>query len=151
MDQQTLIEQISSKIKLIRVERGYTQDRMAAVLGISKKTLVQIEKGRTEANWTTVVAVCALFRSSDLVKSLLGGDVLEVIETVAHHHVDQQNDQSHNPQVWWTTILEQKDYLLQQNVVSEHYRIIDRENNRLYSCLNKDEAEAKMLKLSHTF
>ena len=57
MDKQEVIDLLSSKMKLIRVEKGYTQDKMAEVLGISKKTLVQIEKERTQANWTQVVAL----------------------------------------------------------------------------------------------
>ncbi|PFB11956.1 helix-turn-helix domain-containing protein, partial [Bacillus cereus] len=42
MNKELIIELISMKIKLIRTEKGYTQDKMAEVLGISKKTLVQI-------------------------------------------------------------------------------------------------------------
>jgi DNA-binding XRE family transcriptional regulator len=45
MDKQEVINLLSSKMKLIRIEKGYTQDKMAEVLGISKKTLVQLKKG----------------------------------------------------------------------------------------------------------
>ena len=57
---------------------------MAEVLGISK-TLVQIEKGRTNAGWTNTVAICALFRDSEVLQNTLGDDPLVVIETMAHN------------------------------------------------------------------
>ncbi len=49
MDKDYITELISSKLRLIRTESRYTQEKMANVLGISKKTLVQIEKGRSTA------------------------------------------------------------------------------------------------------
>jgi DNA-binding XRE family transcriptional regulator len=47
---------------------------MAEIQGISKKTLVQIEKGRQEAGWSQVVAVWALFQESQILQHVLGGD-----------------------------------------------------------------------------
>lgn len=84
MDQETFIEKLSNNFKLIRVENNYTQDQMASILGISKKTLIQIEKRRSNANWTTVVALSALFRNSEVIKYTVGCDVLTIIEEIAH-------------------------------------------------------------------
>lgn len=84
MDQKEIICSLSAKIKLVRVENEYTQDRMATILGISKKTLVQIEKKRSVANWTTVVALCALFRQSEIIRNTLGSNALDVLEDAAH-------------------------------------------------------------------
>ncbi|MBP1949531.1 DNA-binding XRE family transcriptional regulator [Virgibacillus litoralis] len=84
MDQETIIDRVSTKVKLIRVEKNYTQDQMATVLGISKKSLVQIEKRRNNANWTTTVALCALFRDSEVIQQTVGYDVLTILETAAH-------------------------------------------------------------------
>lgn len=44
MNKETVIDLISKNVRLIRLERGYSQEKMATVLGISKKTLVQVEK-----------------------------------------------------------------------------------------------------------
>lgn len=44
MDRQNFTELIQSKFKMVRIEAGYTQDTMAQTVGLSKKTLVQIEK-----------------------------------------------------------------------------------------------------------
>ncbi|UOQ93616.1 helix-turn-helix domain-containing protein [Halobacillus shinanisalinarum] len=140
MDREVLIEQVSKRIKLIRVEFGYTQNRMAAILGVSKKTLVQIEKERTQANWTTVVAVCALFKESDIMRSMLGDAPLEIIETVAHEQIDLPKRKTIGGKMWWTTAEEKGQYKLQQNVISQHFRIIDEHGYRWYSSFNKEEA-----------
>ncbi|MFZ3577059.1 helix-turn-helix transcriptional regulator [Virgibacillus sp. DJP39] len=84
MDRKDVIDILSAKIKLVRVEFDYTQEQMARILGISKKTLVQIEKSRLKANWTIIVALCALFRSSEIIQSVIGEDVIECMEELAH-------------------------------------------------------------------
>src|SRR4051794_24779572 len=83
-----IIMQVSEKLRLIRAEAGYTQDKMADIIGVSKKTLVQIEKGRVLANWSTVVSICALFRETETVQFLFGSEPLEVLETVALDGID---------------------------------------------------------------
>ena len=57
MKREEFVKAVSSKLKLIRTEYGITQEMMSEVLGISKKTLVETEKGRRELSWTEVIAV----------------------------------------------------------------------------------------------
>ncbi|RWZ60230.1 helix-turn-helix domain-containing protein [Halobacillus fulvus] len=148
MDKEQLRKQVSEKMKLIRVEYGYTQNRMADVLGLSKKTLVQIEKERTLAGWTTVVAVCALFQDSEILKAQLGDAPLEITETIAHKTVDRSPVTSIDSKVWWNVISENERYLLEQNVISQHYRILDRDRYRLFSGMDYAEAVEKYEHLS---
>lgn len=104
MDKEYITELISSKLRLIRAESGYTQEKMANVLGMSKKTLVQIEKGRSAAGWAHVVAVCALFRNSEVLQAVLGDEPLEVVETVAHRSIDRPKGKTLGGKVWWRDI-----------------------------------------------
>ena len=46
MKREEFIKAVSGKLKLIRTEYGITQEVMSEMLGISKKTLVETEKGR---------------------------------------------------------------------------------------------------------
>src|SRR5690606_38700285 len=101
MDKEQIIRMISAKMKLIRNEKGYSQDKMAEILGISKKTLVQIEKGRIQASWTTVVAVCALFRDSQIIQTALGGDPLDIIEIIGRNGIDRAKERTMGGKVWW--------------------------------------------------
>jgi Predicted transcriptional regulators len=44
MGKKQFVKLMDEKLKLIRTEYGLTQDKMALILGISKKTLIEIEK-----------------------------------------------------------------------------------------------------------
>jgi len=149
MDKEQIINLISTKIKLVRVERGYTQDKMADILGISKKTLLQIEKGRANASWAIVVATCAMFNESEVLQSTLGNDPLDVIATIAHDRVDSPKDKTMGGKVWWNEILKQGRFKLQQNVISKHYRILDEDDYRWYSSLDKNEALDRLKELNN--
>lgn len=145
MNKTELAMLMTEKMKLIRTERGYTQEKMAEVLGISKKTLVQIEKGRTEAGWTTTVAACALFRTSDLLQNTLGGDPVELAEMAAHGTVRHpRTKRTFGGRVWWREVDSGNGYRLQQNLISGHYRILDEKDYRVFSTLDPEAAKAEM-------
>jgi DNA-binding XRE family transcriptional regulator len=148
MDKQQLIEILSGKFKLVRVEKGYTQDQMAEILGVSKKTLVQIEKERMLAGWTNVVALCALFRDSQVIQSVLGGDPLEVIETIAHNGIVRSRDKTFGGKIWWKEEEKKGSLRIQQNMISQHYRIIDDDDYRWFSSFDKEETLSQLEKLS---
>lgn len=128
-----IISKVSEKMRLIRTEAGYTQDKMGEVIGLSKKTLVQIEKGRMDANWQTVVTICALFRETETIQYLFGSDPLEVLETVARDGIDYRKEKTLGGKLWWREIDRKKGIILQQNVLSQHYRILDDEYFRIFS------------------
>ncbi|MEH7237250.1 helix-turn-helix domain-containing protein [Bacillus sp. JJ1562] len=140
MDKEHLTEILSEKIKLIRTEKGYTQDKMAEILGISKKTLVQIEKGRIQAGWTCIVAVCALFRDSEIIQTTLGGDPIDVIEIIGRNGIDRAKERTMGGKVWWKDLKKEGKFRLQQNMISQHFRILDDANLRWYSSFDKEEA-----------
>ncbi len=137
LTREEIIYKVSEKIRLIRTEAGYTQDRMAEIIGISKKTLVQIEKGRIEAAWTTVVTVCALFRETETVRFLFGNEPLEVLETIAREGVDYRKEKTLGGKVWWREVNQQDGFILQQNIISNHFRIIDEDHFRLFSSFDE--------------
>jgi DNA-binding XRE family transcriptional regulator len=123
---------MSQKMKLIRTEQGLSQEQMAAVLSISKKTLVAIEKGRAYVSFGNAVAVAVIFEDSDIVGMILGGDVQDSIKSLAlnaYEHLPQ----TMNGKVWWRDIEISGGYKIQQNIVSQHYRILTIEDRRVCS------------------
>lgn len=140
MHREDLIVLISNKLKLIRTERNYTQDRMAEMLGLSKKTLVQIEKGRTLAGWTTTIAVCTLFRSSDILLHELGDDPLVIIDTLVYDSHNRPKIKTLGGIIWWKEIKKSTEYILQQNLISQHFRILDQEKYNIFSSFDESEA-----------
>ncbi|MGE7623787.1 helix-turn-helix transcriptional regulator [Viridibacillus sp. NPDC096237] len=153
MDKEQIISIATAKFKLVRTENNYTQDKMAEVLGISKKTLVQIEKQRVPCGWTTTVALCALFRESSILQNAMGGDPMEVVELTAHDVIARPKEKTMGGYIWWRTVQEDKGYRLQQNILSNHYRILDSESYRWFSTMDEKavlEEFTRILEESHS-
>ncbi|WP_445486533.1 helix-turn-helix transcriptional regulator [Niallia sp. 03133] len=149
MTREEIIFNVSEKMRLIRTEAGYTQDKMAEVIGLSKKTLVQIEKGRLYAGWSTVVAVCALFRETETVRFLFGNEPLEVLETVARDGMDYRKEKTLGGKVWWREVERINGFILQQNIISQHYRIIDEDHFRIFSSFDEAESTERFQELTN--
>lgn len=143
-----IIMQVSEKLRLIRTEVGYTQDKMADIIGVSKKTLVQIEKGRVLANWSTVVSICALFRETETVQFLFGNEPLEVLETVAREGIDIRKSKTLGGRIWWRVVSKKNGYILQQNILSKHFRILDEENYRIFSSIDEKVSKHRFKELT---
>ncbi|WP_040204415.1 helix-turn-helix transcriptional regulator [Neobacillus jeddahensis] len=148
MTREEIIMQVSEKLRLIRTEAGYTQDKMADVIGVSKKTLVQIEKGRVLANWSTVVSICALFREAETVQFLFGNEPLEVLETVALDGIDVRKTKTMGGRIWWRVLSQKKGFILQQNILSKHFRILDERNYRIFSSFDEKHSKQRFKELT---
>ena len=141
MDKKQFIETCNRKIKLIRAEYSFSQDKMALILGISKKTLVEIEKGRSSLGWTGSVALCAIFGESEIVTGAFGGKPAEIILALAFDGSEPLQTQSKPAlgKIWWQSVRESGGYLIQQNVISQHYRLLDREGTPVASSFDLED------------
>ncbi|MBJ8190728.1 MULTISPECIES: helix-turn-helix transcriptional regulator [Bacillus cereus group] len=148
MNKETVIDLISKNARLIRLERGYSQEKMATVLGISKKTLVQIEKERTSIGWTNAVVVCALFKDSQILKHILGEEPFEVIETLAHDGMNTPKVKTLGGKMFWNEIAKKGKFRVQQNVISQHFRILDDSEYRWYSTFEEEEVMNRFYELT---
>lgn len=147
LDKEKLITLISEKMKLVRTEQEYSQDKMAEILGISKKTLVQIEKGRIKANWTTVIAFCSLFNQSELLFTAVGDEPMYLVQLIAQKNNSVPKDKTMGGMFWWKEICTMGEFRLQQNVVSSHYRILDAQHDRYYSSFDEEDAMKRLQEL----
>ncbi|MTI68154.1 MAG: helix-turn-helix domain-containing protein [Firmicutes bacterium] len=141
MDRSEFIKKIDSKLRLIRNENDFTQDKMAEIIGVSKKTLVQIEKGRTSIGWTGAVAVCTIFKDSEILQMTLGGDLQDIILSLAFDKYEESYKNTMGGKIWWNDIDIRDDFKIQQNLVSKHFRILDNKNRRV--CFSFDEQYIK--------
>lgn len=148
MTRDEIIIRVSDKVRVLRAEVGYTQDKMADIIGISKKTLVQIEKGRVPAGWSTVVAICALFREAETIRYLFGNEPLEVLETVAHEGTDYRKEKTLGGKVWWREVERAGGFVMQQNILSQHYRILDEDDFRIFSSFEEEETLDRLRELA---
>ncbi len=124
---------LNDKMKLIRTEYDYTQDKMAEILGMSKKTLVEIEKGRSTLTWSGAISVVVLFPNSEIIQMIFGDDALDIIKTIAFTSYSENFPETMGGKIWWRLIKEEFGYKIQQNIISQHYRLLDSNNRRICS------------------
>lgn len=144
MDREEFTQVVSDTIRHIRANRNLTQDRMAEILGISKKTLVQIEKSRIHTGWTVAVACCAIFRNDETLQMALGGDPMELVDLFSAQNVATPGVKTLGGKVWWRKVAAIGNYILQHNVISHHFRILDGENRRWFSSFDEREARNRL-------
>lgn len=150
MTRNDFINMMNEQVKLIRSEYGLTQDKMSILLGLSKKTLVEIEKGRTSLGWTASVALASIFSNSSILINALGGNVEDIIVAIAFNDVDVKYPKTWGGKLWWKTIKVKEGYRIQQNLVSQHYRLLDPLYRRHYASFDLDDIEAHLEALLKT-
>ena len=141
MTKEEFITTVNSKLKLVRTEYGLTQDKMAAILGISKKTLVESEKGRRSLGWTEAVALVAIFSNSSILRDSLGEDFREMVSALALIDTEVKYPSTMGGKIWWRDIKTVNGYRIQQNIVSSHYRLLDPQDHRLISSFDIKNVE----------
>lgn len=148
MTREEFIEIVDSKIKLIRNENDYAQDKMADMLGISKKTLVQIEKERSSLGWATAVATCTIFKDSEILQLAFGGDAQDIILSLAFDGYEKTYEKTLGGHIWWKNIEFKGIYKIQQNIISKHYRILSDDDRRICSSFDFDYIQKRLSELN---
>ena len=133
MTRAEFVTELDGQVKLVRTEYGFTQEVMANVLGLSKKTLVEIEKGRSSLGWMGAVAFCSLFADSRVLSGLLGGEASDMVLALAFEDTRPVYPKTMGGKVWWRTVEKRDGYKIQQNIISQHYRALDGEDGRVCS------------------
>lgn len=138
MNKNEFINLLQNIIKNVRLEFGYNQEEMASILGISKKTLVQIEKERVPIGWSVGVAFCTIFSDSEILLETFGPNLNEIIKTLSFGNYLSGKNKTMGGKVWWTDVENKNGYRLQQNIISQHYRILDAFDFRIISSFDYD-------------
>lgn len=84
-----LIQKLTRELPVLRARLGASQADIAERIGISRQTYNSIETKKREMNWTTFVALIAVFQNNQETKRMLGtidgfereiGDVMSIQE-----------------------------------------------------------------------
>ncbi len=121
MTRDAFITLCDRKEKLVRNEVGYSQQKMSEILGLSKKTLVEIEKWRSSLGWQGAVTLCTLFRNTKEITLTFGPDVEEFIRALTEEEGLRAPFES--PYALWNTILTPDGYTIEQNTAGQIYRL----------------------------
>jgi DNA-binding XRE family transcriptional regulator len=144
MTRAEFINFVNQKIKLVRTEKGYSQDKMTEVLGISKKTLIQIEKGRSSLGWTNAVAFCTIFQDSEILNMTFGGDINYLILSLAFSNYNKEYCKTMGGKVWWRDVENLDNCKIQQNIISGHFRLLDADNRRICSTFDFEYVKLRL-------
>ena len=147
MTREHFVAELDHQVKLVRTEYGFTQETMAKVLGISKKTLVEIEKGRASLGWMGAVALCTLFSDSRMLSGLLGGEASDMVRALAFQVTKPTYPRTMGGKVWWRFVETVGIYKIQQNIISQHYRALDSEDGRVCSSFDLEEVRQHLAEL----
>jgi DNA-binding XRE family transcriptional regulator len=151
MTRDEFIQKLNEKLKLIRTEHNYSQERMAEILGMSKKTLVQIEKGRATLGWSGAVTLCALFGQSEIIAITFGGQPTDIIMALAFNGAEHEYPKTMGGKIWWSEVETTADYKIQRNIISQHYRILDNFDHRICASFNYDYIKNRLQELQNGY
>lgn len=147
MDRTAFIREMDIHLKLVRTEYGYTQEMMATILGLSKKTLVEIEKGRSSLGWMGAVAFVSLFSDSRILSGLLGGEASDMVKALAFEGRKPCFFPTMGGHIWWRTVEETEKWRIQQNIISNHFRALDNRDRRIICGFDFDHVRARCVEL----
>jgi len=112
---------------------------MAYALGLSKKTLVDIEKKRRSLGWTSSVALCSVFQESEVLAAVFGGQPSEIILALAFDGKPTQYAKTFGSRAWWSVVYSNQNYVIEQNIISQHYRMLNVEGQRIASSFDIED------------
>ena len=141
MSRDTFVRKVDALVKLVRTEYGLTQEQMAHCLGISKKTLVGIEKGRGSLGWTGSAALCSLFSQSMVLQNTFGGEMSDILKAYAFEQTVPRYPRTMGGRIWWEVTVQGEGWKIQQNYISRHYRLLTADNKHICSSFDPDMLE----------
>ena len=147
MDRKEFMKTINGSLKLVRTEYGMTQDKMALALGISKKSLVESEKGRRELGWTECAALATVFGQSHILQNAFGTDPADIVQAIAFDDLEVKYPPTMGGIFWWNDVKVQDGYRIQQNMISQHYRLLNDKNQRLIASFELADVEEYLSRL----
>ena len=150
MNRDMFIHEMNQQVKLVRTEYGFTQEAMSKALGLSKKTLVEIEKGRSSLGWTGAVAFCTIFSGSQVLSVLLGGEAGDMVLALAFDDLAPRYPKTMGGKVWWRTVDVYRGHPIQQNILSQHYRALNQEHERICSSFELEKIRQRLDELEDT-
>ena len=145
MTREEFVFEMDRQVKLVRTEYGFTQEAMSKALGLSKKTLVEIEKGRSSLGWMGSVAFSAIFSGSQVLSGVLGGEAEDLVLALSFEDLTPIYPRTMGGRVWWRTLETCGEFRIQQNIISQHYRALDGQDGRICSSFELETVRKKVM------
>ena len=134
-EKEKFIAKTTGFLKQIRSSSSLTQETMSELIGMSKKTYIQTELGRRQLSWAETISFCCVFKDKlMLIEAYEGQDPLKLINEIAENEIKLAQVEN-TKTYWWNNIISGNGFVVQQNIISEEFRILDDNGNVLYTTL----------------
>lgn len=88
-----------------------------------------------------------MFNHSELLLSSIGDNPVDFVQLIASKNGGTPKEKTMGGKIWWKEIEYREDFRLQQNLISNHYRILDQYDYRWHSSFNKEENLSRLNEL----
>lgn len=105
---------------------------------------MEIEKGRSSLGWIGSVALCTVFGNSEILSGVFGGKPTDIIMALAFDGNEPVYPKTMGGKIWWSFVKERNGFKIQQNIISQHYRLLDNEDRRVCSSFVLSEIEERL-------
>ena len=137
MTRDEFVLMIDLRLKMVRAEYDLTQEKIARILGISKKKIIEVEKGRSSLGWSGAIACGSVFSDSKILQADFGSDLADLIHAMAFQDENPTYPKVPSPQYGWKTIDTLHGLSVEHNTVSDYYRLTDADHVTLFASFDK--------------
>ena len=88
-----------------------------------------------------------LHSGSQVLSGLLGGEAGDMVRALAFQDLRPTYPKTMGGRVWWRFVETVGPYTVQQNILSQHYRALDREDGRVCSSFDLEEVRQRLREL----
>ena len=74
----------------------------------------------------------------------VGGELTDLVEALAFAEAEPQYPKTMGGKVWWREIMKKKGFRIQQNLISGHFRLLDKEDHRLMASFELERVLERM-------
>lgn len=124
LEKEQFITKATSIVKDVRLALSLSQEVMAELIGMSKKTYVQVEMGRRRLSWAESVSFCCCFKSQKIIKDTFVDDPCTLAENITSDEAKPSTG-SGARSYWWVEITRGHNFFVQQNIMTGQYKILD--------------------------
>lgn len=103
---------------------------------------------RSSLGWAVAVAACVFFKGSEILELTFGGDTEDIIRSLSFTNDEKKYIPTLGGKVWWKDIQTKNGYTIQQNIISNHYRILDSSCRRVGYSFELDYMLQRLKELS---
>lgn len=137
LEKEEFISKATSIIKEVRLSMSLSQNVMSELIGISKKTYVQIEMHRRRLSWPEAVSFCSCFKNNKIVLGIFKEDPTSIAENLTKDEIDSF-EKNCPKSYWWIEVSHGKEFFIHQNIITGQYKIVDLNGDTILVSNNVD-------------